>query len=134
MTGYSGTPLDKKLGIKPGMKTFIHQMPDEVLKQLSEKLNEVELHTKPCPDLYYMHIFCRSRGELEKRLNDWKKHLSKTGCFWISWPKKSSKLKTDLSDAIVRETGLASGLVDVKVCAINEEWSGLKFVYRKEDR
>ncbi len=84
--------------------------------------------------LDFIHFFTSERGDLELRLPDLKAALKKDGMLWLSWPKKASKLPTDLTDNIVREVGLAHGLVDVKVAAIDENWSGLKFVYRLKDR
>lgn len=81
-----------------------------------------------------IHFFKDSRDSFEKDFFWAKKHLKKTGMIWVSWPKKSSKMHTDLDENIIREFGLTTGLVDVKVCAVNEIWSGLKFVFRVTDR
>ena len=88
----------------------------------------------PTIGLDFIHGFSTSKARLKKDFPTWKRHLSKDGCLWVSWPKKKSKLETDLSDQVVREIGLEAGLVDIKVCAVDELWSGLKFVFRKQDR
>jgi hypothetical protein len=113
MAGYSGTPLVKKLGIKPGSSLYILNMPQEYLK---------------------FHLFVKKNETFQQWFVKSKKHLKKDGMLWISWPKKSSKVPTDLDENIIREFGLEEGLVDVKVCAVDESWSGLKFVFRMKDR
>lgn len=134
MSGYSGTPLGKKLGLKPETNVHLVDMPASVRAELKKDLAEVKVLPKLSPGLDLIHAFVRGQAELKKGLPGWKKHLAKTGALWLSWPKKTSALGTDLSGDLVREMGLASGLVDIKVCAVDEDWSGLKFVYRKEDR
>jgi hypothetical protein len=134
MAGYSGTPLAKKLGLKPGMKALFQNIPKTVLSELNPSLDDVEVTKSLQDDLDFIHAFTTSKASLKKDFSAWKKHLSKTGCIWVSWPKKASNLETDLSGDIVREIGLKAALVDIKVCAVDDQWSGLKFVYRKEDR
>jgi hypothetical protein len=133
-TGYSGTPLAKKLGIKPGMTVLFHDAPTEILSELKSALKDARRAKTPTDNLDFIHGFVLSKSSLEKELPLWKKCLAKNGCLWISWPKKASGTETDLSGDIVRECGLNAKLVDIKVCAVDETWSGLKFVYRKEDR
>jgi hypothetical protein len=126
--------LARKLGIKPGMKVFFNELPSAVLAELKPALTEAKLSRRLEPSLDFIHGFVRSKSELKKRLPIWKRHLAKSGCLWISWPKKSSGLETDLTEIAVREAGLSAALVDIKVCAVDEVWSGLTFVYRKSDR
>jgi hypothetical protein len=132
--GYSGTPLAKKLGIKPGTTVFFQNIPKDVLSELKTALADVKVTQQLRPEMDFIHGFVLSKSELKKEFLKWKKHLSKSGSIWVSWPKKSSGVETDLNDAVVRETGLSASLVDIKVCAVDEAWSGLKFVYRKADR
>jgi hypothetical protein len=134
VAGYSGTPLAKKLGIKPGMTAFLHAAPAPVMAELGAALGEVQIARSLQPELDMILGFVRSKSELKRDLARWKKHLAKSGCLWVSWPKKASGLETDLSDTVVREIGLQAALVDTKVCAVDTTWSGLKFVYRKNDR
>ena len=134
VAGYSGTPLIKKLGITPGYELIFIGAPENY----AELLGPLPPGTKPASrlkkDLDFIHFFTKQRGQLDKRFPSLKKSLAFTGMLWVSWPKKASKVETDLNENIIREIGLAHGLVDVKVVAIDEVWSGLKFVYRLEDR
>jgi len=132
--GYSGTPLVKKLGIKPGFRTAILNPPDNYPKTLGELPAKVLLLDPPQPPLDFIQFFTKERATLKAQFPHLKSLLAKTGMLWISWPKKSSKIPSDLDENIIRETGLQNGLVDVKVCAVDENWSGLKFVYRLKDR
>ena len=131
MPGYSGTPLPKKLGIKDGFCVRLINAPSEVVAELKGAL-------KNCKDgktlLDFAMIFTKSKAALEKEFGPLAKHLAPAGMLWISWPKKSSGVATDLNENIVREIGLKAGLVDVKVCAVTDVWSGLKFVRRLKDR
>lgn len=134
MAGYSGTPLLKKLGIKAGYQVYIlNPIPDyfDLTSPLPDDVHVMEM-LKGEADM--IHLFTSSRSSFEKAFLRAKKHLKKTGMIWVSWPKKSSKVPTDLDENIIREFGLTNGLVDVKVCAVNETWSGLKFVFRVADR
>jgi hypothetical protein len=134
MPEYSGTPLPKKLGIKPGLRVSLLDAPPEVREQLSAELGECEMirDAKTTPD--FAIAFVKSKTALTKEFKRITKLLAPAGMFWVSWPKKSSGVATDLDENIVREIGLAAGLVDVKVCAVTEVWSGLKFVRRVKDR
>jgi hypothetical protein len=134
MPGYSGTPLPKKLGIKPGLRVSLLDAPPEVREQLSAELTECEMirDARTTPD--FAIAFVKSKTDLTKEFKRITKLLAPAGMFWVSWPKKSSGVATDLNENIVREIGLAAGLVDVKVCAVTEVWSGLKFVRRVKDR
>ena len=131
MPGYSGTPLPKKLGIKPGFRVLLPNTPTEVRAELRDPLSECRQHNDA---LDFAMFFTKSRAELKKEFPRIAKSLAAAGMLWISWPKKSSGVATDLDENIVREIGLAAGLVDVKVCAVTDIWSGLKFVRRVKDR
>jgi hypothetical protein len=134
MPGYSGTPLPKKLGIKSGFRTFFVHPPAEVLAVLQPALKDCEqVPEKKAPPDFAM-LFSTSRAQLEKEFAQIAKTLAPAGMLWVSWPKKSSGVKTDLDENIVRGIGLKVRLVDVKVCAVTEIWSGLKFVRRVKDR
>jgi hypothetical protein len=134
MAGYSGTPLQKKLGIKPGSSLLIHNAPDEYFDWISPLPTDVSLKKSTAKDLDFIHAFVKDQKEFKKLFTSNKKNLKKDGMMWISWPKKSSGVSTDLDENFIRDFGLQHGLVDVKVCAVNEIWSGLKFVYRLKDR
>ena len=133
MPGYSGTPLPKKLGIKAGFRVQLANAPAEVRAELREALAECAV-AKPGDALDFAMIFTKSRAELTKEFSRIAKRLAPAGMLWVSWPKKSSGVKTDIDEHGVRGIGLDAGLVDVKVCAVAEVWSGLKFVRRVKDR
>lgn len=135
MAGYSKNPLWKKLGIKEGYNCYLFQSPENYF-ELLEEIPEGSDFTDDLSNAPYdfQHTFVTQLAELEGNWMQWKKSLKKDGSFWISWPKGGSKISTDLNGNIVREFGLKGGLVDVKVCAVDEDWSGLKFMYRKTDR
>jgi hypothetical protein len=124
--GYSGTPLVKKLGIAPDSRMLVIRPVDGFLEAVSPFVDEED-------ELDVIVAFCTTRDELQDAI-DLRKKIKKNGAIWISWPKKSSKLPTELTEDTLREIGLPTGLVDNKVCAINEQWSGLRFVWRKEFR
>ena len=133
MAGYSSTPLIKKLGIKEGMKISIINPPDDLWKNLGE-MPEIDPIQKPMKGMDFILFFSDSRKEYESNFPKLRKLLKSNGMLWICWPKKTSKMPTDLTENIIRDFGLANGLVDVKVCAVTEQWSGLKFVIRLKDR
>jgi hypothetical protein len=134
MSGYSQTPLLKKLGIKPGTKILVVNEPEGYWDWLAP-LPEVIVVQKPAKDsLDFIHLFVVTQKDFEKAYLKLKPMLTKTGMLWISWPKKASGMATDLDENKIRSFGLDNGLVDVKVCAVDETWSGLKFVYRTKDR
>jgi hypothetical protein len=132
MPGYSGTPLPKKLGIKAGFRVRLANAPAEVRAELREALAECEMKAGDLLD--FAMIFTKSRLELTKEFSRMAKLLAPAGMLWVSWPKKSSGVASDLDENVVRGIGLDAGLVDVKVCAVTEVWSGLKFVRRVKDR
>jgi len=132
MPGYSGTPLPKKLGIKAGFRVRLANAPAEVRAELSEALAECSM--KQAAALDFAMLFTQSRAQLTKEFSRLAKLLAPAGMLWVSWPKKSSGVVTDVDEHVVRGIGLDAGLVDVKVCAVTEVWSGLKFVRRVKDR
>lgn len=134
MPGYSGTPLPKKLGIKEGFRVRLVNMPPDVKKELKAELAKCEITDKDSANVDFAITFTKAQNELESEFKRVAKLLSPAGMFWVSWPKKSSGVATNVTENIVRETGLAVGLVDVKVCAVSDIWSGLKFVRRLKDR
>jgi hypothetical protein len=134
MPGYSGTPLPQKLGIKDGFHVRLIEAPSDVVAELKPSLEKCKLVREPKAPLDFAMLFTKSAASLKKEFTQLGKNLAPAGMLWISWPKKSSGVPTDLNENIVREVGLAAGLVDVKVCAITEVWSGLKFVRRLKDR
>lgn len=132
--GYSLQPLADKLGIKSGMRMLIIGAPKNFEKLLG-KLPSGVIEAKGLrPPLDYIHAFTTSKAPLTRSFAAYARALASNGALWISWPKASSGVATDLNENVIREIGLAHGLVDVKVCAIDSTWSGLKFVYRLKDR
>jgi len=131
--GYSGTPLYKKLGIKSGQHAWFSGAPDEYEDEL-RRVGDLDLMKRLGKDLDFLHFFTDSRKSLTQQLPKLRDSMKPSGMLWVSWPKKSSARISDLDENIVREIGLKSGLVDVKVCAVDETWSALKFVFRLKDR
>ena len=134
MAGYSSTPLLKKLGIKSGFEVYIVNPITsylELLGPLPEGTTNVDA---PSSKVDFIHFFCKEEQHLLAELPRLKALLKPAAMLWLSWPKKASKIETDLNRELIREHGLTAGLVDVKVCAVDENWSGLKFVYRVKDR
>jgi hypothetical protein len=132
--GYSGTPLVRKLGIKAGARLGLLGAPsgfDETLGELPPGVAVRRLRRGPLDVIVSFHT---RRRELERTFGRLRDSLAHTGGLWIAWPKRASGVETDLTENVVRELGLAAGLVDNKVCAIDEVWSGLRFVYRLKDR
>lgn len=132
--GYSGTPLPQKLGIKAGFRCVFVGAPRDFAKTLGRLPDDVTVLARPGGDLDLVVLFSKSRTDAARRFDVLKKKLTPAGMLWVAWPKKASGVATDLSDGAVRELGLAGGLVDNKTCAIDETWSGLRFVVRLEDR
>ena len=133
--GYSGTPLARKLGIKEGFSIWLQDAPAHYFDLFADLPKEIDVRTEADDEsLDFIHVFVREEDRLVEYLERLKPLLKKNGSFWISWPKGSSKIKTNLKREPIRELGLAAGLVDVKVAAIDADWSGLKFVYRLVDR
>ena len=134
MAGYSGTPLAKKLGIKADSNLLLVGAPDEYLALLEPLPEGVQFGTKLSETTDIVHIFSTQRAELEQLLASYRAKLKSTGMVWVSWPKKSARVPTDITEDTIREVALPLGFVDVKVCSVNEVWSGLKLVIRKELR
>jgi hypothetical protein len=132
--GYSGTPLPRKLGIKPGARVALIGAPHDFETVLGELPPRVTVLRRARGHLDVLVVFIQKRSELERRLPALKQALDQSGGLWVAWPKRGSGVATDVSEATVRELGLAAGLVDNKVCAIDTTWSGLRFVYRLADR
>jgi hypothetical protein len=129
--GYSGTPLAKKLGIKPGQRLSAPGAPSNYKKLLAPLPDGVDITARVSKTTELVHLFTRSKAELAKNLEAWLKVLPPDAAIWISWPKKTSKVPTDITEDTIRAVALPMGLVDVKVCAVDETWSGLKLVLRK---
>jgi hypothetical protein len=135
MAGYSGTPLAQKLGIKAGMTLVVLHAPDDYAALLKPLPKDLSLADKAKPGAApFVHLFVKTLAELERGLPAARKALRDDGALWISWYKKSAKVPTDVTEDRIRERILTTDLVDVKVCAVSEIWSGLKCVVRKEMR
>ena len=132
MAGYSGTPLAKKLGIKPNYRVAFADIPAEVEAELQDALSACDIAKDGRFD--FIMIFTKQRAELKRQFSRFARQLTPAGMLWISWPKKISGVATDLDENEVRRIGLDAGLVDIKVCAVNDVWSGLKFVIPVKDR
>ena len=133
MPDYSQTPLIKKLGIKFGMRVCLMQEPSDYFELIGKLPEDVVLKNLE-GSLDFIHYFTIHAGQLAGDLPNLKQHLDKKGMLWVSWPKQKSKVPTDLNGNLVRQMGLDTGLVDAKVCSVDDVWSALKFVWRKVDR
>ena len=133
MAGYSGTPLVKKLGIKSGFNVAFVNAPRDFARDL-DLPTEVTINSKSHKPLDFALLFVKSEKELAVGFSAYAARLTPAGMLWVSWPKKSTGVIADLSETNVRTIGLAAGLVDVKMCAVDDVWSGLKFVFRLKDR
>jgi hypothetical protein len=134
MAGYSGTPLVKKLGIKPDCDVAFVNAPTNFVNQLDLPSGVKVKSIAKSKDLDFILLFVKTRTALTGALDQCAHRLKSNGMIWVSWPKQASGVTTDLKENVVRDVGLVAGLVDVKVCAVDEIWSGLKFVYRLKDR
>ena len=136
--GYSGTPLVKKLGLKAGMRVWLDAMPESVRDEIDPAgTGVVELSKTPTNSgakLDAAHIFVTTRSQLERRIERLRTKIAPAGFIWVSWPKKASKMPTDITEQTIRDIALPTGLVDVKVCAVDAVWSGLKLMIRKSAR
>jgi hypothetical protein len=132
--GYSGTPLHRKLGVKDGQRTWHWKMPESVLAEILEGGVRPEMVKAPRAGLEMAHIFVTERKELAGKLGRLRGLMAPDGTIWVSWPKKASGVKTEVTEDVVRAEALPLGLVDVKVCAVDAVWSGLKLVIRRSDR
>lgn len=131
---YANTSLVEKLEIKEGLTMLILNPPPRYESTMGKLPARVHFKNRPAPNLDFIQYFTQSRHDLASEFPQLRRLVSTTGALWISWPKQSSTIKTDLSETIVREIGLKNGLVDVKVCTIDETWSALKFINRLNDR
>lgn len=134
MAGYSNTPLWKKLGFKPGQSVLVLDPPENYSGLVGSKDLNLDIIHQLKTGSEMIHYFSKTKDDLALNFPRLKNCLSKNGALWVSWPKKTSHLYVDLDGNAVREIGLRNGLVDVKVCAVDEDWSGLKFVWRKNSR
>lgn len=134
MAGYSGTPLAKKLGFTKPMDVLLVAAPAEYQEWLGDLPDDVRLVTRTGGAVRAAHLFVMRRAELAKQLQRFRKQLDPAGFLWVSWPKKASKVATDVTEDVIRDLALPLGLVDIKVCAVSEVWSGLKLVIRRTER
>lgn len=133
--GYSGTPLARKLSLKDGLRTWWDGMPQSVRDEIESEGLELERLDRPEPPIDAAHIFVTDRSAMERKLAALRPLLAPSGFIWVSWPKRASKVATDISEDTIREVILPeSDLVDVKVCAVDAIWSGLKLMIRRERR
>jgi hypothetical protein len=131
---YSGTPLAKKLSLRDGQRVWFHAMPDSVADEIDEYALDLTFVGDPAEGVDAAHVFVTDRAELELLLAALRQQIAAGGHVWVSWPKQTSKVPTDVTEDTIREVALPLGLVDTKVCAVDETWSGLKLVIRKELR
>jgi hypothetical protein len=134
VAGYSGTPLPQKLGIKPGARLALERAPEGFEDELGPLPDGVRVRTQARGAQDVVLFFATRRAELERRFDGLARTIAPAGGVWIAWPKQTACVATDLREGVVRELGLAHGLVDNKVCAVDDTWSGLRFVYRSTDR
>lgn len=133
-SGYSGTPLAKKLSLRDGQRVWFHAMPENVMDEIDEYALDLIPVRGPEERPDAAHVFVAERAELEQHLTALRETIARDGQVWVSWPKKASKVPTDITEDTIREVALPMGFVDTKVCAIDEVWSALKLVIRKELR
>jgi len=131
--GMSRKPLAEKLGIKAGFVVVVIDPPTDYRRLLGRLPDRVTIRTRLDGRVNMIHAFVRDRFGLEASFDRWKDTIPRDGSLWISWPKQSAGIPTDLTENVVRSVALGHGLVDVKVCAVDETWSGLKLVYRMAD-
>ena len=133
-SGYSGTPLARKLGIKSGFKCRLIDQPEYYFELFTDMPADVSFLSDKKIKKNFIHFFTRSAKELEKQIVSLWSEIGPDGMIWVSWPKKAAKIEADITENQVRSLALAYGLVDVKVCAVDDIWSGLKLVIRVKDR
>ena len=132
--GYSGTPLARKLGIKSGFHINLVNAPEYYLQLFTDLPSELYFQNKDNVKNDFIHFFTKSKDEYISLLPGLKDHIKPNGMIWISWPKKASKVPTDITEDIIRNYAIQIGLVDIKVCAVDDIWSGLKLVIPVKDR
>ena len=131
MAGYSKRPLAEKLGIKAGYSVVIMHPPENYYQILTPLPEQIQQTTTLNGPVEFIQFFTKEKQELVRQFPKLKKHLKEKGILWISWPKGASKVKTDLNEDVVRQIGIANGMVDIKVCAVDDVWSGLRFAFRR---
>jgi len=132
MAGYSGTPLWRKLGYKNGMSAYVDGGPNNYLSLLALPADVAVTWLRSSKsDMEFVHLFATSPSNLKRKLESYRKKIVPGGMIWVSWPKKSSRVKSDITEDTIRDVALPMGLVDVKVCAVDEVWSGLKLMIRR---
>ena len=134
MAGYSGTALPQKLGITPGLTVVTINAPAKYRRLLGKIPDDVTFSDRLKPGSNFVHLFTNRRSELQKEISILRRKISDTGTVWVSWPKKSSGISTNVTEDVIREIALPLGFVDIKVCAVDEIWSGLKLMIRRENR
>jgi len=134
MAGYSATPLPQKLGIKPGTIVVAIDPPANYRKLLDPIPSGVNFATRPIGKTKFVHLFVKERRVLENHLRAVRQKIAEDAAVWVSWPKKSSGVATDVTEDVIRAVALPIGFVDIKVCAVDETWSGLKLMIRRENR
>jgi hypothetical protein len=134
MAGYSGTPLPQKLGIKPGTIVVVIDAPDNYRKLLGQIPSGVNFATRPVGNTKFIHLFVKERRALRIQLQTLRQKIAEDAAVWVSWPKKSSGVPTDVTEDVIRAVALPLGFVDIKVCAVDDTWSGLKLMIRRENR
>ena len=134
MAGYSGTSLVKKLGLKENFRTRIIHAPANYFELLSDLPDGIKIMKTKGKELDFVHLFSKEAKELNQLIPELRKELVSNGMIWVSWPKKSSKIPTDVTEDVIRAIAFQNGLVDIKVCAVDEIWSGLKLVIRVKNR
>ncbi len=132
--GYSATPLAKKLNLRDGMRVWFHAMPEDIGDEIDEYALELTFVADPARGIDAAHVFVTARAELASLLEQLRHQIAADGQVWVSWPKQASKQPTDITEDTIRELALPLGFVDTKVCAVDDVWSGLKLVIRKELR
>lgn len=132
--GYSGTPLAQKLGIKAGVTVVVINPPINYRKLFGTTGDDFHIVHRASANSRFIHYFTTRRSELEKQLIRLRQKLAAAGTLWVSWPKKSAGVATDVTEDVIRKVALPVGLVDTKVCAVDETWSGLRLMIRRENR
>jgi hypothetical protein len=134
MAGYSGTPLVQKLGIKPGFRIFVASAPSDYRRLVGPLPERVTVLPRLSGTADMVHVFATEAKALANKLAAYRDAVAPDGMIWVSWPKKTAKVSTDVTESVIRDMALPLGLVDIKVCAIDTTWSGLKFVIRRNNR
>jgi hypothetical protein len=133
-SGYSGTPLVKKLSLKDDMRVWWDGMPESIQQETAAEGLRLQPLDRPEPPIDAAHIFVTQRADLEAKLKQLLSLIDRSGFIWVSWPKKAAKVAADITEDVIRDVALPMHLVDVKVCSVDDTWSGLKLVIRKEHR